>query len=211
MVSKILFSASPCAAAIVVFAVTVPVGASAVTFEFAGVIDIVDDPNGHLGGMIQAGDNFSGTYTFDSEAPDLTPADPAGGNYRPSPSALAISVGGFEVATAEDTLTRVGIGNLDDLDTFVIDATNFDSAGFHISQARLLLMDPTGSALDSDALPLLPPELSLFQTREFRVTGHVDNPDLPFDLYGTVTALTTPEPGAAVLLLAGTVLIRRQR
>jgi len=44
-----------------------------ITFAFEGDITSVTDRDGILGGQVQVGDTFSGSYTFESTTPDSNP------------------------------------------------------------------------------------------------------------------------------------------
>ena len=67
-------------------------GAEPITFEFAGTVDGVFDGLGALGGLVQVGTPFTGSYTFDSETRtrrrQSTRGRPASTTTKPLPLAF---------------------------------------------------------------------------------------------------------------------------
>ncbi len=84
-------------------------------------------------------------------------------------------------------------------------SSRFDSAGLFVTELGVNLNDPTMTAFNSDALPLVPPDLADFATRDFSFQGQGG-----FDVRGNLTILT-PEAGSFALLLVGVLTILRRR
>ncbi|MEO5735004.1 MAG: hypothetical protein ABIN96_05645 [Rubrivivax sp.] len=175
---------------IVGFGCTGLAGAAPVTFGFTGTV--TDDPFS----ISSFGAPISGSFSFDSAAPDGI-ANPANGSFASIGPGFGFSVmvhgtlyssfGGLTVNTANN------ISSGDQYGVIASDA---------LITLELFLQDGTGLALTSDALPTLPPMLSAFAFRQFRLFSD----DAEF--LGTVDTLvctagcTVAEPGSLGLVLA---------
>ena len=181
------------------------VGSSAhalpVTFQFSGVVTVADEwVPGSLGGAIEVGDAFEGSYTFESTVVDGSP-DPEVGDYPCGalPCQFTVTVG---------SLTFSGIGSsplIYDRPTGDIYAVynevvqpNVPVGDALIFGVGLELLDP--DAFSGTALPLTPPDLADFETARFGVWGRVSH-QVPWSFYveGTLASLTVPEPAPAAL------------
>jgi hypothetical protein len=145
------------AAAVAVFAGVFAAGAGGahaapVTFGFTGRVTSAnfgpDDqpyPN-----AITIFSGFSGNYTFDSGAADLDPASSVG-RYAMAgaPFGLTVDIGGNVFTTANRLVVKVD--DAPSLDAYSLVAGIL--AVFRL-EVGILLQDPTGTALGSDALPL---------------------------------------------------------
>jgi hypothetical protein len=159
-----------------------------VTFSFTG--SVTDDPFG----LSFVGAPISGSYTFDSGAVDGIPG-PATGSYAsagPGFGFLANVDGtGYSVPGSLAVNTSNNIAGVDQYGAIASDV---------LLTLELFFQDATGTALASDALPLLPPALGDFDSRQFRLFS----PDAEF--LGSVDSLvctsgcSVPEPGSLSLL-----------
>lgn len=169
--------------------------AQPITFSYTGTV--TDDPFG----LSSFGAPISGTYTFDSAAVDSIPS-PATGSFASSGSGIGFTanVDGTDhsVLSTLTVNTANNVGGVDQYGAIALDG---------MLTLELFLEDATGTALASDALPLLPPALASFGVHQFRLFSD----DAEF--LGSVTSLTctagcstqpVPEPGA--LLLVGSAL-----
>lgn len=182
--------------------------AEPVTFSFGGYIDTLADIE--LDGSVTIGTPFSGSYTFDPvDAADSSPHDPHFGFYGfLAPSHLSITVGNYQF-TSNDLL----IGAIDNAllgDVYeAFNWSNFYSNGLEWYVMGIFLSDNTRTALDSDALPLTPPDLGDFPSY---TVFSASIPGLGEVLGGPLTFLT-PEPGSLAIVGLGAVFIvaRRRR
>lgn len=177
--------------------------ATLLTLSFSGTIDSVSDPGGLLQGSVIGGSAFSGTYTFDANAPDASPLDPTLGRYSTPASSLTTWVGAFALsATAAEC--EISVSDKPYGDAYTVGAVSFQSAGLDISELNFHLGERTGNVFLADALPLAPPGLGSFTSRNFFLQGGPLASQ--FVVRGTVTALV-PEPVALLLWLPGTLVI----
>lgn len=177
---------------------------SLVTWEFAGDLMEIHDPNGFLGELFSVGMPYSGQFEFESTTADSFPKTPGTGHYDHAITDGFALLGNLpfdslvgSITLLNDSFANVGdsfrlAGSIQFSDQFV---------GFFID-----LSDSTGVALDDDTLPIVPPNLSYFDSTTFVIEfgPHVG------DLVGELTSLT-PEPGTLLLLAAGAVAIMRRR
>src|SRR5205807_6098314 len=74
----------------------------------------------------------------------------------------------------------------------------------------LLLNDPSGRAMTSDALPLAPPDLQQFEPATFRLSGTFAGSQIEIEGGGvtlsSASAVSAPEPGARGLCWAAFLL-----
>ncbi len=196
--------------------------ATDITFDFAGTITQIPllDPNDPFGGTICDGSNckpastFFGSYTFDSTATDTIPATSQGSfQMTGSPYRLTVTIGG-NLFAANDFLS-INIQNSPGFDFYGVLActssqvalgtcTNSPLADGDLD-IELALSDFSGSALNSDALPLGPPNLANFTSKVFSLFAMIDGNQVQME--GDITSLTctagcvtVPEPNALLLL-----------
>jgi len=184
--------------------------AELITFEFAGVIDSVDDPHNLLEDSIHVGDTFAGSYTFDPDTPDSRPNDPQRGTYDSPGPTINLAMGILDILV-ESSNARTGVSN----DYYGQDGYRvgmiqpFQLGELRILEMAISLRDLTSSALDSDVLPASPPDLASFQSRSLWVQGERDGFD-DFTLRGHLTSL--PEPATlSVSLIVLAHVLRRHR
>jgi len=182
-----------------------PAEATLITIGIEAVVDSVLDEGNYLEGKIKVGDVITGFYTYDSSVTRLP-----GERYKfdSPPCGVFLTVGGFDFQTDQSSVDfEMGIGN--DLswgDTyFFISFNNLPlSNGVAVDSIRWQLDDPSGTALDSTALPEGPPILDDWQ--ENILTFGADR------LYGISAHITyaIPEPASIILLSVGGLFLRKR-
>lgn len=137
--------------------------AELITIGFTAQIDR-KSASGSLPGLVAVGDVISGTYTYDSTAPDTRPTRPESGFYNAvadlnldlNGASLTGSSGAMSIFLSSSRLpdNYVVVGNLD--------------GGLRL---ELQVGAPAGTFAD-DSLPTAAPDLSgVFFSREFKITG----------------------------------------
>lgn len=173
-----------------------------VTFAFSGIIDRVSDYVDYFDGSIVAGGTYWGTYTFESSMVDDDPS-PMFGIYRlpAPPSSITIVHAGNYTFTGPTSGVYV--------ENQVKDSYGMSSQWTEVSGLETFVhvslqdFDYPGTALNSDALPLLPPTLQDFEYRSFALRAEL-NDYRQYGFVGSVESLTlVPEPGSAGLLILG--------
>jgi hypothetical protein len=171
--------------------------AAPVTFDFTGAV--TDDPFGvsHFGAPI------SGSFSFDSDAPDVI-ADPATGGYFSQGPAFSLTAIVDGTAYSAVGSLFVGVVNTGSDEYSVV-------AGNGSTTLELLFEDASGTAFASDALPASV-SLAAFAFRQFRLFGG------DAEILGSVDTLTpvgvaapVPEPATFALLGAGLLLLPLRR
>jgi len=185
----------------VTFAVALVAGGAAqnvqaklITFNFEGDVTYVGDK---LLGTFNVGDKLSGSYTFDSATPDIV-TDPVFGDYY-ALKALNFTVGTYTGTLGAGTRVIEVVNNYTDIisttDWYRVLNNPFSGpnvGGLPPSDFLLYLQDTTAAVFSSDALPITPPDLSLFDEKVFDVRfGPCDNSTAgECNLMGTITSLT---------------------
>lgn len=193
-----------------------------VTVNFTGVVGpfVRDDLNIFPG--VSVGDPVSGTYSYDTNAPDVNP-DPQLGSY-PGAGTLTVEIGSFTFQSVTgQSLTQ----NDQPFDRFVVLDNNFTPSFPGTTSGRDLrveFFDNEGGALSSDALPTGVPDLSEFEQHTGFVlyngpSGPLAQSVIRFDI--TSVSLKPPDIptvsqwGIAVmallLLIGGRVYFNRRR
>ena len=179
--------------------------ASPVTFSFTGVID--NDPFGVFDNA-----TFDGSYTFDSNIPQVL-ATPNSGGYADTGASVNMTVsfigtldpsvvGPYTADTLNITVNNDFPGPLDEY--LVTGTSSTDS----LLSIEIRLDDFTGTAFSNTSLPLAPPNLAAFTSLGFALfDGTLEN---PIEAEGVLTSLqctagcnstrTVPEPNAMLLL-----------
>ncbi len=193
---------------------SVEVIANPITFMFTGTITQVAalDPSSPFPDPVDFGTPFSGTYTFDSTATNGISGDPSSGAYDSPAGTITLNLGGL-------TFSFTG------LSIVTFDTSSFDFYGALHSEnptpdnptgilLSISLQDPTGAALASNALPLVPPSLAAFDvTNSFFFTDTIDGNQVEVGgALDSLTAVTTvPEPAPLALVLLGAAMFALQR
>ena len=145
--------------------------AEVVTFDFEMEVTEVNDVDNFLGGTVVPGDVMTGSYTFNTNTPDLDPAV-ARGQYQII--ALSIQVGPISYETNPpldpDSDVIVVVNDLGNDFYFVSSITLEQLSGPTLPtgevSAGLTLGDFTETALSDDSLPPSPPPLTSFSGKE---------------------------------------------
>jgi len=196
--------------------------AAPITFAFTGTVQQVVPA---LSGTFQPGDAFSGSYTFESTTPDTDPS-PGFGLYANGMTSLTFTIGSYTggadcsaAASCNIAVQDGGPGDCALTDCYLVTAkhpTGPSVEGVLPTDFALSLLDNSGLALSSDALPLTPPDISNFSITFFGVNFD----DFAFGVQGKLTSLTSQAAGTvdepSVLFLVagaflGLVLQRRPR
>ena len=183
-------------------------GAEPITFEFAGTVDGVFDGLGALGGLVQAGTSFTGSYTFDSETPNTAPPVDEGEaglyHHESPPSGVQIQIGSFVFRSVPSSPDFDIIVNND------IGFSGADEYGFasHNNEAQGLLPTPElrldidwlaqtlfREPFDNVDLPTDPPDLGLLGGGLLTIVGDCLiclGPASFFRIEGSLTAIVEP-------------------
>jgi hypothetical protein len=184
--------------------------AAPVQFTLTG--RVTDIPVNDTSLVVSPGDPILGSYTFESTTPDGAASATEGSYTAPSgaPYGLSVTIGGNPFSTQD--FLNIGIANFGLLgDTYTVLACSPD-VGCTDLELEIALRDIDGTAFSSDALPLTPPLLGLFEIRTFHVfallvgnelqiEGAIDTLNCP-----TCAPTPIPEPGTLGLMVAGLVL-----
>ena len=200
--------------AVVLCVFSVPVRAELITIAISGQVTGVSDPSGHFGGQISIGDPIAGTYTYDSSAIDTNP-DPAIGDYAwyATPAGISLTIDSFNFRTDPSNVwSTMEVINNDWSGTDYYGLRSYHNL-FPLSNGTLSdsilwqLVDSTGTALSSDALPLTVPDLSKWSSSSLLIDSSRGG---GFLIGAHITSATlVPEP-ASVLLFAGGMLFARR-
>ena len=192
--------------------VAIPAHAGLLTFLFSGTINsAVLDPVSPFPDPVDFLTPFSGSYSFDPAAPNSNLLDPSGsGTYASPLGALSLTVGGRSFSfNGLSVVTQKSPG-------FVFYGVSIDVDPLD-STAPVLTLSLTGltdAALASNALPLAPPSLALFDTTNaFFFSATVDGNQV--ELQGALDSLAVPEPPLPILAVLAAALavsaLRRRR
>lgn len=156
--------------------------ADLVTVEVTGTVEYVNDPNNALTGEIQTSQQVTGTYTYDTSVADIEPS-PEYGRYPQDPAQLALrlDIGSLVFAT-NDTPSPTAFAAVDVMNSYgdgfhVGAASNFQplANGASVEYVDFDFFDPSGVALDSDAMLTTAPELAKFSEPLVYVSGNGAN------------------------------------
>ena len=191
-----------------IFAATAP--AQTQSFFFTGAVDEVPD---ELASHFSVGDVISGSYTFDTTATSSTAGDGS--------KTYAFSVSNFDMHINGYGLTQAGAVNGDILvgDNVAGRDLYWVVGGFSSGESldgmepvlhSFQLEDSSGQALTTDALPLLPVDLSPFDSRLIAID--FSNGAGFSRLSAQLTSLAVPEPAMHILgMLGGLALLASKR
>ena len=142
---------------------------SLITIKIVAKVYDFYDSNNILGGAIKVNDTIKGKYTYDSGAIDSNP-DPTIGEYwyNSSPCGIEVKAGGFVFKTnPNDVNFAIAIAN--DLAYYpylfgdlyeIVSFNNSNLSNDLVYMIAWVLIDESGTALSSDALPTTAPDLS---------------------------------------------------
>jgi len=151
---------------VALFSSTGELKAGPITFDFTGTITSVPNNLPPSLASIRVGTSFSGSYTFDSGAPDLTPGEPQLGIYGfSSPFQYTLNIGG---KTFTSRLFIIEVHNNAPFDQYSVgslDVQDIAPEEFHFISIQIYLNPPTPTAFSTKALPLIPPNLADFSLR----------------------------------------------
>jgi hypothetical protein len=188
---------------------TAPAHAGLVTFQFSGLIT---DSNSS---MVNVGEPFSGTFTYDTDAPNQAPPSPLPGPLtfglydfdlpQAFPIGMTFHVGPLAYATK--SLLEVLVTNDDPLLADSLSVSSDDQVGGLIPphvDGQVFLADFSGSALTSIEPP---PALNLAALADIQsFSGDDGTRGGSFD--GTILSLSSvPEPGSLMLLAFGALVV----
>jgi uncharacterized repeat protein (TIGR01451 family) len=147
------------------------VHAASVIIKITAEVATVDDSSGLLGGSINVGDTLTGCYSYETTTPD-TNSSPTVGDYRHSSPQFGITIngGGFvfetDPANVDFLVEIVNDHGTPARDNYLLRSYNNLplSNGAFVEHISWQLDDPTLSALSSATLPLVPPNLSDWQS-----------------------------------------------
>jgi len=177
--------------------ISTPANPGIITIKIVGKITEVDDPNNLLGGAIQVNDKITGKYIYESGQPDLYPDDPIYGEYQYTSSTfgMELNTGGFEFRTNPSNV-QFGFGIYNDEpylhdEYIVVSEENLPlSNGLIVDDFWWILVDPTCTALTSDALPTTAPVLSDWEYNQIGMIGFHPTSGNPFVFSATITKAT---------------------
>lgn len=182
-----------------------PAYATLITFEYAGEITGVLDNDNLLGGAVNVGTLFSGSFTFESTTPDSLPKDPFTGSYEDALTAISGGIGPLLFSASGALTSEIQIINVDpgvDSDIYTASASGLEAL---LLIERLdfffVLGDFDGAALQNDSLLLSPPDFSLIDSTIFQLATESRN----VVLIGDITSVI-PEPGTLLLFTVGSVV-----
>lgn len=191
--------------------------ATTITFVASGTVTESDAYIGSL--AISPGDPIRWVYSFDSEALDTDPWDETHGDYLSNPVSNLIHIGSesIDFGTSYSYFIAVWTDDLLNLEflhsaSYRVGTQRFEEALVLSSgeviylDANIELFDTSGTALATDALPILPPILSNFGVTRIQMTFYGG-----YTIAASVASITVSEPSQTLPLLLATaaVLLRR--
>jgi hypothetical protein len=184
-----------------------PAEAGPITFEFTGTVSSVvfDTPPAE----VTVGDPFTLRVTFESTAPDTSPSDTLG-TY--SATSIEFSAGEYAASAASGVIRITNDGAIGDAFQIRSSAmTGPPLGGFELREFQdelIELGDESGAAFASDALPLIPFDLTpFFESGSASLSLQFGPAEESTHFAAQIESLgipsTVPEPGSLTLLGAG--------
>jgi len=194
-----------------VLAMAMPSNAANVSFNFSGSVAEVH------GGVFTSGGSgvngfgsslpVTGSFTFNSAAPDVLPGDGSWGLYPNPIQNMSVKVGNYTATFSPGSSVMQVINNPGLGDTFKITLNGFTSNpatvnGLTPTTFEMELVNPSGNVFTNDHIPTTPPSLSSFASNQWRlVFSGVGN-----RVQGALTSLV-PLPAAVWLFGAGLIAL----
>lgn len=171
--------------------------AAILSFQFSG--NVTQVPLDDVFGDIAVGDTIRGSYSFDTSAVDLLPADATIGSFTwAAPFGMTVAVGTHNFRTS-------GSLNIGILDSFVDQYTVLALSATGDLALELLLQDNMSGVFTDDRLPLISPLLADFAQKDFHLHALLPGGEIQVD--GQLsTPQTVPEPSLTGSLLMGSLL-----
>ncbi len=167
--------------------------AALIQYQFTGTVLGVHDTSHQLNGIVQLGDPYTATFSFDSDSPDLAPDNPAAGTYA-GPSATLV-MPNLTVQSTSYLFVRHDVTG---------DSLRFSpSSSFLSPYFEVAFDDYSGTSLTSDAFPTTS-AIAMFGQGSLGAIWI----SVPAKFIASATVI--PEPGASLLMLAGMVSIWAQ-
>ena len=212
-----------------------PAPAELLTYDFAGHVTVVENKLGFLSDAAVVGAAVSGSFTF-TTTPNQGAFELSRGITTyvhqgvPPDTGLVMRVGGDEARSNGSDLTIMAVGNDNAADTDppitpLGDSFRYDDAmdpagtlfapghadQFHFSRAILFLIDPSGAALSSQALPAPLPVSAFGDKTGLLYVSNDDDVTLGSVTFAIDAVGQVPEPAAAGVLLVGGIVAMSQR
>jgi hypothetical protein len=174
--------------------------AAVLTFQLSG--NVTQVPLDDVFGDIAVGETIHGSYTFDTSAADLAPADSATGIFTwGAPFGMTVTIGTHDFTTSG--LLNVGI-----LNSFVDQYTVLGLSAASDVTLELFLQDHTGGVFANDQLPLTAPSLAGFGQKDFHLHAMLAGGEIQVDgQLSTLASQAVPEPHPAGLVLVGSIIL----
>jgi|LNFM01.2.fsa_nt_gb hypothetical protein len=187
-----------------------PATAAPVTFQFAGHLTEVD-PTITTATGFTVGHTFTGSYIFESTAPELPSQipNPRIGAYEYSVTNVTARIGtqivvmpqqpGFSTIVVLDNAYQSSFGN-DFVDQYGMSARVNAAVAtpWHVESLSVILNEGSSFTFDNDSLPTHPPSLGSFGTRQAFFNFFTGTTTI--SAYGQLTSLTAVPVPAAILL-----------
>jgi hypothetical protein len=185
-----------------------------VAFNIVAQVASVYDSGNVLGGAISVGDTIVGQYTYLSTTPDTNSLPTIGSYWHSSPPyGITLTAGEYTFQTDPGDVNfyfEIANGHTG-FDGYMLRSYNNlpPSDGVWVQTISWQLDDPTTTALSSDALPTVAPDLSAWQSAGLVISGYDYDEDQFFiqaHVTSIVCAYSSPEPAEAIQALIDEVL-----
>jgi hypothetical protein len=199
-----------------------------ITFTFQATVDSIEEAGLPASDFFSVGQVLEGRFTFESDTPPAGSVGFPAGTADYSSPIISFVLTGPSFSTLRDPFASrfvirdsTSIPDLFSLGVTWRDTDPFDvPAGFNGDAVfNFDLSDSQRTALDTNALPLLPPDLDEFELRKWRIQFvHVEVPlELTSAVYwaevsGRIVSLShTPEPSGHLLVGIGLLALAARR